>query len=165
MRSTTILAHSMGGIVTRCLITKPERSFWDAAFKKPIEELVLSDADRETLKEAFSWEPEGHVRRVVYMAVLHLGSDYAGNWIGKLGRWLVKPPNAFATFYNRITSENPGVFTEAYAELGKGRLDSVHALSPTQPTLKILANLPNSHPVRVHSIIGNPTPSVPLAES
>jgi pimeloyl-ACP methyl ester carboxylesterase len=33
MQSTTFLAHSMGGIVTRRLITEPESAFWDAAFK------------------------------------------------------------------------------------------------------------------------------------
>lgn len=165
MQSTTFLAHSMGGIVTRRLITEPESAFWDAAFKKPIDELVLSDADRTTLKQAFSWEPEQHVHRVIYLAVPHRGSDYADNRIGKLGRWLVKPPNAFAAFYNRVSSANLGVFTDEYAQLGSGRLDSVHALSPKQPTLKILANLPNSHPVRVHSIIGNPKPEVPLVES
>lgn len=165
MQSTTILAHSMGGIVTRRLITKPETAFWDAAFTKPIDQLVLSDADRETLKEAFSWEPERHVHRVVYLAVPHRGSGYADNWIGRLGRWLVKPPSKFASFYHRISGANPDAFTDMYAELGRGRLDSVHALSPKQPTLKILAELPNSHPVKVHSIIGNPAPNVPLAAS
>ena len=31
----------------------------------------------------------------------------------------------------------------------------MHALSPKQPTLRILSGLPLSHPVATHSIIGN----------
>lgn len=165
MRSTTILAHSMGGLVSRRLITRPGKAFWEAAFTKRPNELVLSPKDRTTLMDAFSWEPETHVRRIVYLAVPHRGSDYSDTWVGRLGRWLVKPPNAFSNFYERISSANPSAFTPEYAALGSGKLDSVHALSPQQPTLKILANLPNSHPVKAHSIIGNRGIPGPLQDS
>ena len=165
MRSTTIIAHSMGGIVSRRLLTRPGNVFWNAAFHQPIETLELRDTDRKSLTEAFFWDSEKHVRRVIYMAVPHRGSDYADGWVGKLGRWLVKPPNLFAAFYDRISRRNPGAFTEAYAQLGSGSLDSVNALSPKQPTLKILAKLPNNHPVSVHSIIGNQGKPGPIEES
>ena len=108
MRSTTLLAHSMGGLVSRRLITRPGDAFWKAAFTQPIESLQLSAADRAQLQEAFFWEPVGHVDRVIYIAVPHRGSGYADNVIGRIGRWLVKPPNRFEGFYKRISSANPG---------------------------------------------------------
>jgi hypothetical protein len=45
-----------------------------------------------------------------------------------LGRWLVKPPGQFPGFYERVSEVDPGVFTPAYATLGTGGLDSIHAL-------------------------------------
>jgi hypothetical protein len=165
MQSTTIIAHSMGAIVTRSLITRPRNAFWEVAFTRPLDDLVLSDADRSELKEAFFWEPAEHVDRVIYVAASHLGSDYADNLLGRLGRLVVRPPGKFSNFYERVSSANPGAFTPAYAALGRGELDSVHALSPRQPTLRILADLPNSHPVIEHSIIANQGDPGPLEES
>lgn len=165
MRSTTLIAHSMGGLVSRSLITQPKNVFWDAAFTQSFDSLELSASDRKMLKEAFFWQPETHVKRVIYVATPHRGSNFADNPIGRLGRWLVKPPNRFGAFYDRISAANPGAFTPEYAALGSGILDSVDALSPKQPTLKILASLPNSHRVSEHSIIGNRGKSGPLGES
>jgi pimeloyl-ACP methyl ester carboxylesterase len=165
MRSTTLLSHSMGGLVSRRLITRPGDAFWKAAFTQPMESLQLSADDRAQLQEAFFWEPAGHVDRVIYIAVPHRGSGYADNVVGRIGRWLVKPPNRFEAFYHRISSANPGAFTPAYAALGEGKLDSVNALSPRQPTLQILAQLPNGQPVTEYSIIGDRGKSGPLEES
>ena len=165
MRSTTLISHSMGSIVSRRLITRPGNAFWKAAFTRPLEAMRLSEPDRVALKEAFFWEPESHVKRVIFIAAPHRGSRFTEKPLGHIGRLLVRPPNRFSDFYERVSDANPGAFTEAYAELGEGKLDSVHALSPRQPTIKILSSLPNSHPVKVHSIIGDRGRPGPLEKS
>jgi pimeloyl-ACP methyl ester carboxylesterase len=166
MQSTTIIAHSMGGIITRSLLTHPGDAFWDAAFNQSFDSLKLSDADRESLREAFFWKSTPHVKRAIYIAASHRGSDFADNLIGRLGRIAARPPKSgFQDFYERISTANPGAFTKAYEELGRGKLDSVNALSPRQPTLSILASLPNQHPVREFSIIGTGGKSGPVEKS
>ena len=166
MQSTTVIAHSMGGIISRTLLTKPENAFWDAAFKRPFDSLVLSDEDRASLKEAFFWDSTSHVKRVIYIAASHRGSDVADSFVGRLGRFAANPPSeGFREFYQRISAANPDVFTEQYKPLGEGKLDSIHALSPREPTLPILASLPNNHPVREFSIIGNEGKSGPIEQS
>jgi pimeloyl-ACP methyl ester carboxylesterase len=165
LRRTTLLAHSMGGLISKALVVRPGDAFWEAAFKVPPAKLKLSPADRAMLHEAFEWEPDPTIRRIIFVAVPHRGSDHADNAIGRIGRWLTAPPQNFQAFYERISAANPGVFTPAYEELGSGRLDSVGSLSPSQPTLRILADLPFAHPVRVHSIIGNRGRSGPIASS
>ena len=114
---------------------------------------------------AFFWEPETHVKRVIYIAVPHRGSHHADNFAGRLGRALVDPPNQFREFYDRISAANPGAFTPAYEALGSGNLDSVGALSPKKPSLAILAGLPNSHAVDEHSIIATRGKPGPLEET
>ena len=44
-------------------------------------------------------------------------------------------------------------------------MDSVSSLSPRQPTLQILPDLPLGHPVALHSIIGNRGRSGPIEDS
>lgn len=165
MRRTTLLAHSMGGLISKALVVRPGDAYWKAAFKVPHTTLKLTREDRSALEDAFEWEPDPTIRRIIYVAVPHRGSDYADNFIGRIGRSLTAPPQHFTAFYERISSANPGVFTPAYEELGSGRLNSVSSLSPSQPTLKILADLPYAHPVKTHSIIGNRGRPDPLPES
>lgn len=154
-RKTTLLTHSMGGLVGKALVVRPGNVFWNAAFKVPHETLNLSKEDQASLQEAFEWEPESSIHRIIFVAVPHRGSDFADNLVGRIGTWITAPPVGFQTFYKRISKSNPGVFTEAYEQLGSGRLDSVSSLSPRQPTLKILADLPFGQPIRAHSIIGD----------
>jgi pimeloyl-ACP methyl ester carboxylesterase len=161
-RRTTLLTHSMGGLVAKALVVRPGNVFWNAAFKVPHETLNLSKEDRASLQEAFEWEPERSVHRIIFVAVPHRGSDFADNWVGRIGTWITAPPVGFQTFYERISKSNPGVFTEAYEQLGSGRLDSVSSLSPRQPTLKILSDLPFGQPISAHSIIGDRGKSGPL---
>lgn len=165
MQSMTLVAHSMGGIVSRRLTTEPGDVFWSAALTRPIDQLKLSASDRGTLKKAFFWKAEKQIDRVIFIAVPHRGSNVADNWIGKIGKALVKPPRPFTAFYARVSSANPGAFTPQYEQLGKGELDSVHALSPNQPTLKILSSLPDRYHVDTHSIIGNSGKVGPLEKS
>lgn len=155
MRKTTILAHSMGGLIAKTLVVEPHDAFWKAAFNVPPEKLVLSARDREALNDAFEWKPDPSVHRIIYVAVPHRGSNFADNPVGYLGRLLTTAPQPFQEFYSRVSAANPGAFTQAYAELGSGKLNSVSSLSPRQPTLRILADLPYAQPVSTHSIIGN----------
>lgn len=165
MRATTVIGRSMGGLVARSLVTEPGDAFWDAAFTRPIEELNLSAQDRADLEEAFRWQPDRTVRRVIFVATPHRGSDFADNPLGNFGRIIVAPPHGFRAFYERISKANPGAFTDDYQRLGRGKLDSVHALSPQQPTLHILADLPMTPGLSVHSIIGDRGKPGPLEES
>lgn len=155
MRKTTILAHSMGGLIAKALVVEPRDAFWKAAFHVPPGKLVLSASDREALNDAFEWKPDPSVHRIIYVAVPHRGSNFADNPAGRLGRLLTSVPQPFQEFYTRVSAANPGAFTPAYAELGSGKLNSVSSLSPRQPTLRILADLPYAQPVATHSIIGN----------
>ena len=164
-RKTTLLTHSMGGLIGKALVVRPGDVFWEAAFKVPPDTLKLSPEDRARLEDAFEWQPEKSVHRIIYVAVPHRGSAFADNFVGRIGTWLTAPPTTFQTFYARISADNPGVFTPAYEELGSGRLDSVSSLSPRQPTLRILADLPYAQPVKIHSIIGDRGRPGPLEKS
>ena len=165
MQKTTLLTHSMGGLIGKALTVRPGDAFWKAALTRDHKTLKLSAEDRTRLNDAFEWEPDPTIHRVIFIAVPHLGSSYADNWMGRIGSWLTHPPSQFQEFYARISADNPGAFNEEYSRLGRGELDSVSSLSPSQPTLRILASLPFARPIQAHSIIGNRGLPGPLEES
>lgn len=165
MQRTTLLVHSMGGLIAKGLVVNPGDAFWNAAFKVPPESLQLSEEDRKVLEEAFEWQPDRSIRRIIFVCTPHRGSAFADNILGRAGSWITRPPTPFREFFKRVSATNPGVFTPAYEALGRGRLDSVSALSPRQPTLKILADLPFPPTVQTHSIIGNRGRKGPVEKS
>lgn len=165
MQHTTLLTHSMGGLIGKSLVVTVGDSFWKAAFRVPPQSLKLTPADRIVLNEAFQWEPDRTIHRIIFISTPHRGSSFADNPVGRVGSWLTKPPGLFQEFFQRVSADNPGAFTPEYEALGAGRLDSVSSLSPRQPTLRILADLPIPPRVKTHSIIGNRGWKGPLRKS
>ncbi|MBE2287770.1 MAG: alpha/beta hydrolase [Prosthecobacter sp.] len=165
MRHTTLVTHSMGGLVGKALAMEPGEAFWKATFTVTADELKLSTEDRSMLKDAFEWHADPTIHRIIFIATPHRGSEYADTLIGRLGSVLTQPPRAFQQFYRRVATANPDAFTPEYTGLAAGKLDSVSSLSPRQPTLRLLAELPYAHRVHVHSIIGNRGRPGPLDES
>ena len=165
MKHTTLLTHSMGGLVGKALAMEPKDIFWKAAFTVPHDQLKLTAEDRVMLNDAFEWKADPTIHRIIFIATPHRGSAFADNFLGRFGSWITKPPSQFQAFYARISAENPNVFTPDYAMLGQGRLDSVSSLSPLQPTLRILASMPFAHTVSVHCIMGNRGLPGPIEDS
>lgn len=161
----TLVCHSMGGLVGRGLITDPGEVFWNAAFTRPLDTLILSEKDRADLIEDMYWQPDPAVRRAIFLCTPHRGTHFADGPLGRIGKVLVDPPAPFQEFYQRIARDNPGVFTPAYEDLSEGKLDSVGSLSPRHATLQILPEVPLGYPVALHSIIGNRGRPGPLEKS
>ncbi|HEY1049295.1 MAG TPA: alpha/beta hydrolase [Prosthecobacter sp.] len=163
MRKTTLLTHSMGGLVGKTLALKPGDAFWKATFTVPRVRLKLDRDDLAELTDAFSWQPDRTVHRIIFIATPHRGSSYADNIVGRAGSMLTKAPGDFLEFFKHISTANPNVFTPEYSALEK--LDGVTALSPQDPTLRILADMSYAQKVSTHSIIGGRDFIVPYSSS
>lgn len=163
MRKTTLLTHSMGGLVGKALAMRPGEAFWRAAFTVPRDKLKLDRDDLMELTDAFSWQPDRTIHRIIFIATPHKGSEFADNIIGRAGSLLTKAPGDFLAFFQHVSATNPDVFTPEYAALKK--LDGVTALSPEDPTLRILASTPYAQKVHTHSIIGKSDWVVPYSSS
>ena len=163
MHHTTLLTHSMGGLVGKALAVRPGDAFWRATFTVPRARLKLGKEEMQELADAFSWQPDRTIHRIIFIATPHRGSRYADNIIGRTGSLLTKAPGDFVAFFQHVSATNPDVFTPEYAALEK--LDGVTALSPEDPTLKILADTPYAGKVHTHSIIGKKDWVVPYSSS
>lgn len=163
MRKTTLLTHSMGGLVGKTLALRPGDAFWKAAFTTPLARLKLDHEDYLELKNAFSWQPDRTIHRIIFIATPHRGSKFVDNIIGRAGSRLTQAPGDFVEFFRHISTANPNVFTPEYAALEK--LDGVTAMSPEDPTLRILADMPYAQKVSTHSIIGGKDFIVPYSSS
>lgn len=151
-----IVAHSMGGLLTKTLVANSEMELWNATFTVRPEELSCSEQDRNRLKEIFIFERKPYVDRVVFIATPHRGSDMARDAIGRIGSGLTGLPQSFVSLFHRITRDNPNAVTDSMEKiLAQGGPSSIRALSSRHPLIKRMAQLPVHKEVPYHSIIGD----------
>lgn len=161
-----IVAHSMGGLLTRTLITDSGEVVWNCVFRVPPAALRASAADREEVDDILHWKARQDVRKVVFIAVPHRGSNMSREFVGRIGDLLTRLPSNFVGLYARLNRDNPGALQPVFRDaLSRGRLTSIDSLSPKHPTLGPLNSLPFEPGVRVYSIIGNRGRKGPLEKS
>ncbi|CAM2066478.1 AB hydrolase-1 domain-containing protein [Sulfidibacter corallicola] len=156
MKDLVVLCHSMGGLLTRTLVTHSGDDVWNAAFDRKLEDMDLEAGQRAFLSGVFQFQPKPYVSRVVFISVPHQGSRMADGWIGRLGSSLVRLPEQFKNRLNDIMARNPGVVKPETAELFARRgPTSIKALSPTRGIVRVFGKLPIDRRVAVHSILGD----------
>ncbi len=149
-----VVAHSMGGLITRSSVTDPKTVIYDGIFKKPIDQIQVSQENRRLLREGLLYQPLTEPSRVVFMAVPHRGSPMASMqlsmWISKLIR-LPKTvtiellDTTLLAVNDVMQGENPS----------KRIPTSINSLSPTAPTTVALNKLQLPKRITFHSIIGD----------
>jgi len=165
IRPMVVIAHSMGGLLTKTLITDSGEDAWNAVFTRPVETLAGAPEDRALVDAILHWRARTYVHRVIFMAVPHRGSDTSLAFVGRLGARLAAVPASFTGVYARLDRENPGALTPTFRDaLTHGRLTSIDTLSPRHPMLPMLNAKPIAPWVTVHSIIGDRGKPGPLAD-
>ncbi len=130
-----VVGHSMGGILTRLMISTSDGSLWP--------ELNQKDPYVRSLVQ---FKPVPFISRVIFMATPHRGAIMAESWIGRLGVRLISFPNYLLR-----------TFTSPVHSIGIPlRLipTGIENLAPNSPFIKRSMQLPMA-PVPFHSIIGN----------
>jgi pimeloyl-ACP methyl ester carboxylesterase len=159
LRSGVLVGHSMGGLITRLMISYSGERVWDSLSRIPLEVLATDDKTRAMFAERFYFDPHPMISRAVFIATPHRGSSTAGRALGKFASALVVQSE---TGIDQVIEDNPGAIRETLAQ---GLPTSIDMLDPNQPFLKILGSLDMSETVVKHSIIGVGGPVMGLFES
>jgi hypothetical protein len=102
------------------------------------------------------FESRPFVKRIVFIAVPHRGSDISDNYIGWAGRLLTSTPKGYAALLARIRSKlSPEQLKPGAEKAFEQEDNSIKNLSPNDPTIKALSELSIDADVPFHSIIGD----------
>lgn len=148
LRQTVLVGHSMGGLISRVLVSHSGDQVWDTVANIPLDMIATDEANRARLADRLYFEPHPFVKRVVMIATPHQGSDIAGKLCGRLASSLVVQTDPQM---ERVVCDNPGAFKRT---LSNGLPTSIDLLDPTQPFLRTLSRLPTPPELPLHSIIG-----------
>lgn len=149
-----LIGHSMGGLLSRLMVQDSENIYWDAAFKKPLDELKLDDQTKEMLRSTMFFNTQPYIKRIVFVAVPHSGSSLADQWFSKMASGLINlPSNLNQTAERLMTGEDISVQQQALSHTKRFR-SSIEALSPESLFMKIQITVPLNKNIPYHSIIG-----------
>jgi pimeloyl-ACP methyl ester carboxylesterase len=151
LREMVVIGHSQGGLLTRLTVTATGDKLWRVFSEQAPEELAISEAQRQLIRDTLYYEPLPFVKRVVFLATPHRGSYRAGRFARSLARKFVTLP----LIIERTSAEliRPAEGVELPDIYRAGAPTSLDEMSPDNPVLQALADLPVAPGVRAHSII------------
>lgn len=162
LRGITLVGHSMGGVLARLMVSSTQGQVLAS-----ITDTYGLDPDQldEQLRPFVEFEPVPQVSSAIFIAAPHRGTDFANNRIARWVSNLITLPFSMVEQFADLTRQ----LAHASPRIGKDSLlripNSIDNLSDADEYVRLMANLPISPRVRYHSIIGNDTPNLPLADS
>lgn len=152
LKDVVVVGHSMGGMISRLLITDSGTHLWDTYFTKPPSQIPLTPESRKILTDSLIFKSVPNISRVVFVSASHRGSDKAIDFWGKLGARIIGQPLSETKTYAEAM---PYVRPEALAR-SKGRFpNSVDLLDPDNLTVTEVNKLPTRPGVPFHSLMGD----------
>lgn len=147
-----IVGHSMGGIISRLMLTDAGDRLWVEAFGKSPAETRASGLSRNLLEEILIFNDRSEIDRAVFFSAPHRGSDLAVNPIGSLFARLVRMPGTLADVRNvalsLATADQAGLIIQAAP-------NSIGTLSPRNPFVLAVNRIPITPRVPHHSVVGD----------
>jgi pimeloyl-ACP methyl ester carboxylesterase len=151
-KDIVMIGHSMGGLVTRLMVTDVRERVWMDLFEKPPAETPIDGKSRAALERALIFESRSDVSRAIFFSAPHRGSNLAVNWIGKIGVKLVKLPSTMADVrdgvLNAVKQDKSGLAMDRMP-------NSIDTLSPKNPFVLAINKVPLNPEIPYHSVMGD----------
>jgi hypothetical protein len=147
-----VIGHSMGGCISRLLLTDSGDRLWMKIFGLPPDEVPLSPKTREYFRQELFFRHRPEIGRVIFIAAPLRGSNMASGLIGRLATLIIREP----TLSSEASQEMLRVTNIREEELKpKRRANSVDSLSPKSRFLNAINTIPMTPGVRYNTIIGD----------
>jgi pimeloyl-ACP methyl ester carboxylesterase len=152
MKPMVVIGHSMGGCISRLLLTDSGNKLWMNIFGRPPDYVPLSPHVREYFREELFFRHRPEIGRVIFIASPLRGSNMAKGLIGSLAAMIIRE----ATLSSEASREMLRLTRIEQAELKPmRRSNSVDSLSPKSRFLNAMNTIPITPGVRYDTIIGD----------
>lgn len=154
MNNMVIVGHSMGGILSRIQVIDSGDDFRKAFFTRPIPEVPwLGRTLAKQVQSALVFDRQIYIKRAVFIAVPHRGSEIADWRIVRFAIRLIKLPTEVIGLAKLAITDDTSALNPSLLSYNLLGMRSVDMLSPNHPYFKALDKRPILVPY--HSIIGD----------
>ena len=151
LQKMVVVGHSQGGLLTKLTATDTGDKLLQAVLKtNRLEALDVPASEKEAIRRYTCFDALPFVKRVVFVSTPHRGSYVAGSFVRGLARKFVTLPSKVV----QRTRELSGLAEklDLPKEL-RGTPTSLDSMSPKNPALLALAEIPLAPGVKGHSIV------------
>jgi len=146
LRRMVIIGHSQGGLLAKLTATDTGDKLWRIVSDKKLAELDVDPESREQLRRNLFFKPLPLVKRVVFIATPHRGSYRNTRTIRSLLNRLVSLPGDVVQSYQRMKKHLPETLRHDVPS-------SLRGMSPDNPFMLALADIPVAPGIKANSII------------
>lgn len=151
-RKLVVLGHSMGGMISRTLITDSGMKLWDVTYDRPPSEMPFSDETRKVMSEALIFRHRPEISRVIFLSASHRGADLATNLLGRIGSKMIgSPGGALSGDTTPLALAKPNSTGEQLRKMP----NSIDFLDPENRFVTTLNKIPPVKGIPYHSVIGD----------
>lgn len=151
-KDIVIIGHSMGGLISRLMVTDVGDGIWTSTFGTPPAETQLGGESRELLEDALVFNARDDISRAIFISAPHRGSVLATNIVGWIGIKLVRFPATLANVRDSVVSalslDASGLQLDRFPS-------SIDTLSPQNRFVKAINTYPIREDIPYHSIVGD----------
>ena len=152
MKPMVVIGHSMGGCISRLMLTDSGNKLWMNIFGRQPDEVPLSPRVREYFREELFFRHRPEIGRVIFIASPLRGSNMATGLIGSLADVIIRE----ATVSSQASQEMLRLTRIETSELKPmRRSNSVDSLSPKSRFLNAMNTIPMTSGVPYNTIIGD----------
>lgn len=160
MQQMVVVGHSQGGLLTKFTVVDTGESLVRSITGKDLDALQMPEESKARVRHLLVLKPLPFVKEVIFLSTPHRGSFQSKEWNRGLFRWLVKLPTTMVQnsleFYDYMTDDVKKMLGGE-----KTIFTSADGMSPDNPLLKTLAEIPLAPGVLGHSIIAVKTEGDP----
>lgn len=148
-----LIGHSMGGLLSRMMVSDSGDQLWRAASDKSPDDVALDREQKQMLVDTMFFAPVPTVSRVVYVATPHHGSPLGDAWVGRIASRLIRVPKDVMDIQGALAKLN-GDDDIGWQFRSERYATSVAQLGLANPVLQAMSKLPMREDVPFHSIVG-----------
>ncbi len=147
-----VIGHSMGGCISRLLITDTGDKLWKLQFGTSPKQTRLSSSSKKLLEDSLIFKHRPEIGRVIFISAPLKGSDIARNPLGRIGSMLIRTPSTLL-FVGKDTLK---LISFHSGDLRIKRApNSIDTLSPNNRFVRNINQLPITPGIPYHTIIGD----------
>ncbi len=150
-----LLGHSMGGLLSHAMVVDSGDKFWMLNSDRRLDDIIGPPDVLTELRRYMDFKHLDFVKRVVFLATPHRGSDLSRGVVGRVSAGLISDPDHIAKLLSRLVKDNPDAFDRRRF---KRLPTSIETLETNGKILLALLAMSPSPQVAFHSIIGSTRP-------
>jgi len=160
LQQMVVVGHSQGGLLTKFTAVDTGEILVRALTGKNLDALEMPEESKDRVRHLLVVKPLSFVKEVIFLSTPHRGSFQSKEWSRNLLRWLVTLPVTIVQnsmeYYDYMTDDVKKIMGGE-----KTFFTSADGMSPDNPMLKALAEIPLAPGVQGHSIIAVQTDGDP----